>query len=151
MMQVSQASPHRSAVRFGAIFSLASVLCSGPANSADAPAVMLELNKLEPQGKACRVYLVVDNPSETAFEAFKLDLFLFRTDGIIDRQLLIDLAPVRAGKKSVKIFDLDALACDGIGNILVNQVTECRDATGPVADCADRLRLSSRSGASLTK
>ena len=151
MMQVPRASPQRSAVRWCAIFSLACVLWSGPANSAASPAVMLELNKLEPQGKACRAYIVVDNPSETAFEAFKLDLVLFRTDGIIDRQLLIDLAPVRAGKKSVKIFDLDALACDAIGSVLVNQVAECRDATGPVPDCADRLRLSSRSGAALTQ
>ena len=151
MMQISRASRQGVAVRWCALFSLASVLWSGPAISAEPPAIMLELNKLEPQGKACRVYIVIDNPSETAFEAFKLDLFLFRTDGIIDRQLLIDLAPVRAAKKSVKIFDLDALACEGIGSLLVNQVTECRDVTGPVADCADRLRLSSRSGASLTK
>ena len=151
MVRRLQASSHRSAARLCAIVSLTSLFGSGPAKSAGSPDVMLELNKLEPQGKACRVYLVIDNPSETAFEALKLDLFLFRTDGIVDRQLIIDLAPVRATKKSVKVFDLQALACDAIGSILVNEVRDCRDSTGPIADCADRLKLSSRSGPALTK
>lgn len=142
---------HRSAARRCAILGLASLLVGGPALSADAPAVTVELNKLETQGKGCRAYLVIDNPSDAVFQSLKLDLVFFRTDGIIDRRLLIDLSPVRAAKKSVRIFDLDALACDAIGSVLVNEVAECRDAAGPVADCADRLKVSSRAGASLTK
>ncbi len=150
MVQKTKALPHRSAAFWCAVFSFAIVL-DGPARSADAPAVTLELNKLEPQGKACRAYLVIDNASDAAFQALKLDLVVFRTDGVIDRRLLIDLAPVRAAKRSVKIFDLDALACDAVGSVLVNDVTECRDATGPILDCVDRLKLSSRAGPSLTK
>ncbi len=132
------------------MLSLAGLL-GGPARSADAPTVALELNKLEPQGKACRAYLMIDNPSDAVFQSFKLDIVVFRTDGVIDRRLLIDLAPLRAAKKSLKVFDIDALACDAVGSVLVNDVTECRDATGPVLDCADRLKLSSRAGPSLTK
>ena len=150
MVQTSKALPHRPAAFWCAVVCVAS-LWGGPARSADTPALALELNKLEPQGKACRVYLVVDNSSDAAFQALKVDLVVFRTDGVIDRRLLIDLAPVRAAKKSVKIFDLDALTCDAVGSVLVNDVTECRDATGPVLDCADRLKLSSRAGPSLTK
>ena len=150
MAQKSKALPLRSAALWCAVFGFA-ILLAGPARTADAPAVTIELNKLEPQGKACRAYLVIDNPSDAAFQALKLDLVVFRTDGVIDRRLLIDLAPVRAAKKSVKIFDIDALACDAVGSVLLNDVTDCRDATGPVLDCAARLKLSSRAGPALTK
>lgn len=122
-----------------------------PALAAEDAPVTVELNKLEPQPKACRAYVVIDNPGEASYAAMKIDTFVFRTDGVIDRRLLIDLAPVRPGKKGVKLFDLDGLACETIGSLLVNGVTECRDAAGPVADCLPRLRFTSRAAVPLTK
>lgn len=122
-----------------------------PVQAAEGPSLSVELNKLEPQGKACRAYLVIDNLSDAAYQALKLDTYLFRTDGVIDRRLLIDLAPMQATKRSVKPFDLDGIACDAIGSFLVNNVTECRDASGPVADCLSRLRFTSRASATLSK
>ncbi len=133
--------------------SAALFLCgAAPLQAADDASVTVELNKLELQPtKACRAYLVVDNASDATYQTLKLDLFVFRTDGVIDRRMLIDLAPVRPVKKAVKLFDLDGLACDGIGSLLVNGVTECRDAAGPVVDCLARLRLTSRAAATLSK
>ena len=120
-----------------------------PAWAADKP-IVVELNKLEPQNKGCRAYLVIDNPSEAGLQVLKLDLILFRPDGVIDRRLAVDLGPIRPSKKGVKSFDLDT-PCDGIGTVLVNDVMDCRDAVGPVADCLTRLSFASRAGASLSK
>lgn len=124
----------------------------GAAGAAGSPApIGVELNKLETAGKNCRAYIVVSNPSDAALQAMKLDLIFFRPDAVIDRRLLVDLGPVRPAKTSVKTFELEALPCDSIGSVLVNDVTDCRDAAGPVADCLARLTVSSRAAAQLTK
>ena len=118
---------------------------------ADAPPISIELNKLEPQSRSCRAYVVIDNPSDTAYQALKLDLVFFLSDGTIGRRLAFDIAPLRPIKKSVKTFDLEGIGCETIGSVLVNDVLECRDANGPVANCLDRLKFSSRAAASLGK
>lgn len=124
----------------------------GAARAATAAApIGVELNKLEAAGKNCRAYIVVSNPSDAALQVMKLDLIFFRPDAVIDRRLLVDLGPVRPAKTSVKTFELEALPCESIGSVLVNDVTDCRDAAGPVADCLARLTVSSRAAAQLTK
>ena len=49
--------------------------------------IAIELNKLEPQGQGCRAYFVVGNKTKTAYEELKLDLVLFRPDGVIGQAL----------------------------------------------------------------
>ena len=121
------------------------------ARSADAPPISIELNKLEPQSKACRVFIVVANPTDATFQSLKLDLVFFRTDGVIDRRLSADLGPVRPAKTSIKIFDIDGLSCDTVGSILVNDALDCRDTAGPVAECLGRLKFSSRAGVTFSQ
>lgn len=118
---------------------------------ADPSPIAVELNKLEPQAKSCRAYVVIDNPSDTAYQALKLDLVFFLSDGTIGRRLAFDIAPLRPVKKSVKTFDLEGIGCETIGSVLVNDVLECRDAAGPVADCLGRMKFSSRATATLGK
>lgn len=132
---------------------LLGVICiTGKAWAAEAQqSVSVELNKLEANGKACRAYIVVTNPSDLAAQVFKLDLIFFRPDAVIERRVAVDLGPVRPAKKSVKTFELDGLPCDGIGRILVNDVVDCRDAAGPLAECLSRIALSSRAGVQLSK
>jgi hypothetical protein len=113
--------------------------------------IAVELNKLEPNGKGCRAYVVIDNPGDTAYSVFKVELILFRTDGVIDRRLALDIGPLRAHKKFVKTFDLDTPPCDGIGSVLVNDVLDCKTDTIAVADCLDLMTVSSRASAPLTK
>lgn len=130
------------------------MVAAGPklarAAGADSP-VSVELNKLEPANKSCRVYIVVTNPSDATFPVMKLDLIFFRPDAVIERRLALDLGPVRADKKGVKTFELDGLSCENIGSVLVNDVIECRDASGPVNDCLNRISVSSRAAVQLSK
>ena len=111
----------------------------------------IELNRLEDQGSSCRAYLVITNPREVAYSGFKLDLVIFDRSGTITRRLAIDLAPLRAGKTSVKVFDIVDTACGAIGSLLVNDVLDCRDVSGNVADCVQRVAASSKLAVSLSK
>ena len=114
-------------------------------------AITLELNKLETSDKGCSAHIVVSNPSATKFEAYKLDLVMFRKDGVIDRRFSLDLAPLRPSKREVKLFALDGTGCDAIGSFLVNDVLECRAETGPVNDCLARLKVSSLTNVEISK
>src|SRR5690606_18580312 len=111
----------------------------------------VELNKLEPIDAGCRIYVVVDNKSETDFKTLKLDLVLFRTDGIVDQRFFVDLAPLRKQKRLVKLFELNKVSCDDIVSFLVNDVVECRSETDSIDNCLTRLSVSSLAKAKLTK
>jgi len=113
--------------------------------------ITVELNKLEPSDKGCRAYIVVSNPTEASYDAYKLDLVLFQTDGVIGRRLALDLAPVRADKRTVKLFDLEGTQCDTIGNFLVNDVLDCKTASGPATNCLANLKVKSLTKAEISK
>ncbi|MEM9011162.1 MAG: hypothetical protein AAGE18_08050 [Pseudomonadota bacterium] len=111
----------------------------------------VELNKLEPQGTACQAYIVLQNGTEAAYDELALDLVMFDTDGVIARRLAVDMAPLRAGRTSVKVFAVDGLACDGISRILINDVLSCvptGEAEGQ-ADCVGLIETTSRASAEL--
>lgn len=127
------------------------VPAASAAQSASSSGLTVELNKLEPYDKGCRAYVVINNTSDSGYQSVKLDLVLFQPDGVIARRFAVDLAPLKAAKKSVKLFDIENLACDKISSVLVNDVMECKSEQGPVADCLAKMTLSSVSGAPLTK
>ena len=124
-----------------ATFGLAPLVAAAQ-ESADHDQVGIELNKLEQVDDACRIYMVVRNGS-TAYEGFKLDVVLFDTGGVIASRVAVDMAPLRAGRPSVKLFDVQDQRCDSIGSLLVNEVLECRPAD-VASDCLARIEVSSR-------
>ena len=129
---------------------LATLLCVAPmAAIAEDGKVLVELNKLELEDGSCQSYLVLQNGTNASFEGFTLDLVLFDTDGIIARRLAVEMAPLRAGKTSVKVFGLKDLACDAISRILVNDVLECQAAGTPRTDCPDLIETASRGSVEL--
>ncbi|MBX9683652.1 MAG: hypothetical protein K2X41_07665 [Hyphomicrobium sp.] len=111
----------------------------------------VELNKLETFDKGCRAYIVVNNTTDQSYQALKLDLVLFQTDAVIGRRFALDLAPLKAQKKSVKLFEIDQMACDKIGSFLINDVIDCKTEAGPVDACLQRLATSSLSTVQLSK
>jgi hypothetical protein len=121
------------------------------AHSESGDGITLELNKIEKSDKGCRAYVVVTNPTPTSYDAFKLDLVMFQTDGIVGRRFALDLSPVRPDKRSVKLFDLDGAQCEEIGSFLVNDVMECRTSAGPATDCLSRLKVKSLTKVEISK
>jgi hypothetical protein len=112
---------------------------------AQAGALTIELNKLEPQKESCRAYVVVTNSSSTVYQILKLDLVLFQPNGVIGRRFALDLGPLKAQKRSVKLFDIDT-PCDQVGSFLINDVLECNGESGSIPNC-----LADMTATSLTK
>ncbi len=132
------------AVGLAAAFTVGAGNVQGQSPSAAPPSgLSLELNKLEPLDKACRAYFVIDNAGDKNYAVLKLDLVLFQPDGVIGRRVTLDLAPIKSAKQVVKQFDFDALACDKVGRVLINDVVDCKTDAGPVADCLSGLPLKS--------
>ena len=123
---------------------------AAPASAATG-STTLELNKLETYDKGCRAYMVVNNGSEATYQSFKLDLVLFQSDGVIGRRFALDLAPLKPQKKTVKLFDLEGIACDKIGSFLINDVLECKSEAGPAQDCLQHLKTSTLTNVQLSK
>jgi len=111
----------------------------------------IELNKVESQDEACRAYFVIDNKNSTAYEALKLDLVVFRLDGIISQRFAVDLAPLEANKRIVKLFDIPQTPCSQIGSILINGVMECKADSGEDSKCLQEISVSSRTDIQLVK
>ncbi|MEM6489594.1 MAG: Tat pathway signal sequence domain protein [Pseudomonadota bacterium] len=123
---------------------LALPLAPGTAAAEEPATIAVELNKLETDGGSCQSYLVVDNAINAPFDKLVLDLVLFDAEGIIARRLAVDVAPLRAGRQSVKVFAIPQLACEGIGRILVNGVLGCTSEGAPVDGCVERIETTSR-------
>lgn len=123
----------------------------GPAPANAEETIAIELNKLEPQDGQCRAYLVINNKSDTEYSELKLDLVLFKPDGVIDRRFAVELAPLKANKRTVKLFDLEGTACSDAGSFLINDVMECKTASGPVPDCLQNIAVSTLTNVQLTK
>jgi hypothetical protein len=113
--------------------------------------IVVELNKLESTDKGCRVYVVVSNPTDTSYDAYKLDVVMFQPDGVIGRRFSVDLAPLRPSKRTVKPFELDGTQCDGIGSFLINDVMECRTSAGPIDDCLANMKVNSLTKVEISK
>ena len=106
--------------------------------------ILLELNKLEQQDSACQVYLLVTNATESQFDDLKLDLVIFDIDLVVMRRVAVELAPLRAGKSSVKSFKLTGESCSKVGRFLLNGFLTCGEAGQKRSDCIDMSKTSSR-------
>ena len=135
------------------IGAFATQVVADPAQTPAAPTsgTHVELNKLEASDKGCRAYMVVNNPGETTYQSFKIDLVLFQTDGVIGKRFSIDLAPLKPKKKSVKLFEIDGIQCDKIGSLLINDVMECKAEGGAVSGCLENLKTSTLTNVQLSK
>ena len=120
---------------------------------AEPPKIALELNKLEPGEKGCRLYMMVSNGAEIAYPTYQLDLVLFQPDGVIAKRLGMDIGPLKPGKRSLKLFDLDGLPCERIGSMLINDVLECKAEAGalPVGECLAGLTPSALGNVKISK
>jgi len=118
---------------------------------AEQGSIAIELNKLEPHGGQCGAYFVITNASSTNYQEFELDLVLFRLDGVIGRRFAIDLAPLKANKRTVKLFELADTACEEVGSILINETMGCKSDSEPAADCLKDFTVSSLTKVALTK
>ncbi len=128
----------------------------GPAAAAEL-GLDIELNKAEDSGGgACVASFVVRNAMGQSLDRFSMDLYVFDGDGVIARQVLLDLAPLRGAqggsKTTVARFNLIAAPCAEVSRILVNDIPSCRgEASGETLDCLGGLSVSSRGAIEMVK
>jgi hypothetical protein len=103
--------------------------------------IRVELNAAEPVQSRCRLSFVIENKGDTAYESLKLDLVIFNREGVIQRRVVAEMAPLRKTKTIVKAFEIDG-DCGQMGAVLLNDVTAC--VPGDAGACLDRVVLSSK-------
>jgi hypothetical protein len=126
--------------RAGWFLLLLALLPAPLAWAADDP-IRIELNTAETVQSRCRLSFVIENKGDTAYENLKLDLVIFNREGVIQRRVVAEMAPLRRAKTIVKAFEIEG-DCAQMGAVLVNDVTAC--APDEAGACLDRLALSSR-------
>lgn len=117
--------------------------------SAAEPVFRLELNKLEANGDACRVYFVIRNGGDKAVPSFKPDLVFFDRKGVIASRLVVEGGPLPPAKTRVKLFDVKDLACTDVGSVLLNDLGGCALPSG--GTCLAETETASRAGVDFTK
>lgn len=108
--------------------------------------IKLQLNKTETAGEACRITMVVDNSRGAGLKTYKVDLFAFDTDGVAQKRVAVELAPLPPHKTTVKIFDFPGIACAKVGRILLNDVLACDGGDGAREACLERTETESKAG-----
>jgi len=111
----------------------------------------VELNKFEDVEAGCRSFFLFRNQTEMALEAFEMSLAILSADGVIDRLLTIDAAPLPAGRTTLKLFEIPETSCDAIGEVLLHDIAACRPQNAEEVDCFAFLDLASRTAAPLVK
>lgn len=112
--------------------------------------VLAELNKVETVEAGCRSFFLFRNSTDTTLTGFEMSLAVLDRDGVIDRLLTIDAAPLPARRTTLKLFDIPDMACADIGEMILHDIATCEGEGGHAIDCFETLTLSSRAGVSFT-
>ena len=80
-----------------------------------------------------------------------MSLAILTADGIIDRLLTIDAAPLPAERTTLKLFEIPGTQCADIGEVLLHDIPACTPQNGDPLDCFSFLELNSRATAPLVK
>jgi len=114
--------------------------------------LMVELNKVEEiDGGGCRAFFLFRNQTEKSFAGFEMSLAILDGQGVIDRLLSIDAAPLPVQRTTLKLFEIPEISCGNISEILLHDVTSCQPQNEEQMDCFPILDLGSKTSAQLVK
>lgn len=117
---------------------VAFAIAAGTGHAQDgAQDLRISLNTLEAQPGACRLTFVAGNTTEADITRLVLEAVLFTKAGQVAQFTLFDFAALPMGRQRVRQFDVAGLACDDLGQVLLNGVSAC-DGANPAA-CAAML------------
>ncbi|RGP36711.1 hypothetical protein [Pseudotabrizicola alkalilacus] len=119
----------------------AAMACAIAAGAAQAQDLQIDLNTLESQPEACRLTFVASNGFGASIERLVIEAVLFTRAGKVAQFTLFDFAALPEGRQRVRQFDVAGLACDDLGQVLLNGVSAC-DGADP-ATCAAALKPAS--------
>lgn len=124
---------------------------SGPLAAQDGR-LSVELNKFEDaEGGGCRTFFLFRNGTGNSFEGFEMSLAILDGNGVIDRLLTIDAAPLPAARTTLKLFEIPETSCGAISEILLHEIGSCKPQNADEMDCFPILDLSSKASAQLVQ
>lgn len=130
------------------------VICAAWAGmaSAQSGSLSVELNKFEDaEGGGCQAYFLFRNETGKSFEGFEMSLAILDTNGVIDRLLSIDAAPLPVQRTTLKLFAVPEISCASISEIVLHDMPSCKPQNEDEVDCFQFLELKSKTNAALVK
>ena len=122
------------------------------AAQAETGRMLVELNKFEEiDGGGCRAFFLFRNGTDNSFDGFEMSLAILDTNGVIDRLLSIDAAPLPVARTTLKLFEIPDISCASISEVLLHEMTSCRPQNADETDCFPMLDLNSKTSAALVK
>jgi hypothetical protein len=126
--------------------------CLGLPAWAESGRLLVELNKFEEiDSGGCRAFFLFRNQTNNSFDGFEMSLAILDSNGVIDRLLSIDAAPLPVARTTLKLFEIPETSCAGISEILLHELTSCRPQNADETDCFPILDLNSKTSAALVK
>ncbi len=119
--------------------------------SAQSGKLIVELNKFEAIENGCRTFFLFRNKTDITFQGFEMSLAILDKQGVIDRLLTVEAAPLKAERTTLKLFEISETQCERIGEILLHEIAKCEPDRGGPLDCFTVIDLKSRAAAPLVK
>jgi hypothetical protein len=127
------------------------VTATGPAMAEDGM-LTVEMNKFEENaGGGCKAFFLFRNQTGKTFEGFEMSLAILDSNGVIDRLLSIDAAPLPAGRTTLKLFEIPEISCTAISEVLLHEISTCKPQNEEPVDCFPMVKLSSKTSAPLVE
>lgn len=127
-----------------AILALGLALPTGATAQEDGGALIFELNRVVPLDGACRLTFMAQNNMDMDIEQIVFETVLFTTEGGVERLTLFDLGALPTARPRVREFDMQGLACENLGRVLLNGVHACMGEGVDPEACAGALNPVSR-------
>ena len=115
-----------------------------PAPADAAPALVVELNALQPSDRGCRFTFITTNNLGAELTKAAFELVMFDTAGMVNRLTVVDFKDLPEGKTKVRQFDFPGVECAKVGRVLINDATECAGSGVDPKACIRNLKAQTR-------
>ncbi len=106
--------------------------------------LFLELNAIQDVGGACRLTFLAQNGTGVAIDQAVFETVIFDTSGGVVSLSLFDFRDLPADRPRVRQFELPEMACDAVGQALINGASSCIVNGTESRVCDEALSLGSR-------
>lgn len=113
-------------------------------------AVLIELNAAKANESSCTLTFLVINGHPAQIDKAVYETVLFDSGGQVDRLTLFDFGTLPPGRPRVRQFSVPGMACDGLGQVLINGAHTCEAADLPDGACETGLQLETRTDIEVT-
>jgi hypothetical protein len=114
-------------------------------SAGDAPSrLSLELNAVQDVGGSCRLTFLARNGTGVAIDQAVFETVIFDKSGGVVSLSLFDFRDLPADRPRVRQFELPGMACENVGQALINGANSCVVDGAESRVCDESLLLGSR-------